>query len=253
MFEIDQYTVEEIIKGYSYDGEARCYRCLYCAKTFAQEEVFPAGDRFYTAKAAVKFHMQFDHAERISEMIRSDNKYLSLTDNQKQLFNLFSLGLTDKEIAARLDVSPSTVRHQKFMFREKARASKMYLAAWEMVVQKMELSKNPKQKILIPIHDHATMVDDRYVITEEENEHILQNAFLSLDPLVLKHFPVKEKKKIVILRKIATKFEKNYRYSEREVNAILKEIYPDYVTIRRYLIEYGYMDRTRDCSAYWLT
>ncbi|MEG0457339.1 MAG: DUF2087 domain-containing protein, partial [Oscillospiraceae bacterium] len=61
----------------------------------------------------------------------------------------------------------------------------------------------------------------------------------------------KEKKKIIILRKIAQQFEKNIKYSEKEVNEILKAIYDDFVTIRRYLIEYGYMDRTSNCEQYW--
>ena len=61
----------------------------------------------------------------------------------------------------------------------------------------------------------------------------------------------KEKKKVVILRAIAQEFEQGKTYTERQVNEILKEIFPDYVTLRRYLIEYGYLRRTRDGSAYW--
>lgn len=39
--------------------------------------------------------------------------------------------------------------------------------------------------------------------------------------------------------------------NEREVNEILKGIYPDFASLRRYLIEYGFFERTRDGSAYW--
>ena len=56
---------------------------------------------------------------------------------------------------------------------------------------------------------------------------------------------------MVILRAIAQEFEQGKTYTERQVNEILKEIFPDYVTLRRYLIEYGYLRRTRDGSAYW--
>ena len=42
-------------------------------------------------------------------------------------------------------------------------------------------------------------------------------------------------------------------YTEREVNEIIQPIYADYVTIRRYLISYGLMNRTRNGSEYWLT
>ena len=95
------------------------------------------------------------------------------------------------------------------------------------------------------------MVDDRYEITEEENKKILENVFISLDPLRLKVFSKKEKKKIVILRKVSEAFEAERQYTEPEVNAILKEIWEDFATMRRYLIEYGYLDRTKDGKTYW--
>jgi hypothetical protein len=50
----------------------------------------------------------------------------------------------------------------------------------------------------------------------------------------------------------AIQFERNKRYDERELNSIIKEIYEDYATIRRYLIEYGFMERTSNCKEYWL-
>ncbi len=95
------------------------------------------------------------------------------------------------------------------------------------------------------------MVDARYEITQQEEQKILSTVFASMQPLRLKTFPPKEKKKVVILRTIAKEFEEGIRYSEVQVNEILKDIYPDYVTLRRYLIEYGYLERTRDGSAYW--
>ena len=83
------------------------------------------------------------------------------------------------------------------------------------------------------------MVDARYEITQQEEQKILSTVFASMQPLRLKTFPPKEKKKVVILRTIAKEFEEGIRYSEVQVNEILKDIYPDYVTLRRYLIEYG--------------
>lgn len=45
-------------------------------------------------------------------------------------------------------------------------------------------------------------------------------------------------------------FDKNYEYSEKEVNRILQRMYDDYVTLRRALVEYGFLDRSNDCSVY---
>lgn len=95
------------------------------------------------------------------------------------------------------------------------------------------------------------MVDERYEITEDEYQKILGNVFESLDPLRLKVFSSKEKKKIATLRRISEVFEPNKEYSEKEINETLKAIYPDFATLRRYLVEYGYMVRTPDCKRYW--
>ena len=89
-----------------------------------------------------------------------------------------------------------------------------------------------KEEELIKVHRGATMVDDRYFITEAEQEKIIRTVFSSVDPLKLKFFSAKEKKKIVILNKIAAQFEKDRVYTEAEVNDILSDIYEDYVTLR---------------------
>ena len=69
----------------------------------------------------------------------------------------------------------------------------------------------------------------------------------------MKSFSPKEKKKVVILTKIAEQFEKGKLYNEKEVNQILQPIFDDYMSLRRYLIMYGFMERTQDGSKYWLT
>jgi len=40
-------------------------------------------------------------------------------------------------------------------------------------------------------------------------------------------------------------------YSEKEVNAKIKAIYPDFVTVRRDFVDYGFMKRTDDGAKYW--
>ena len=102
------------------------------------------------------------------------------------------------------------------------------------------------------IHSGATMVDERYIITPAQEKKVLDTFFVSVHPPVLRAFPPKEKKKLAILTVIAAQFEPEKRYKEKEVNQILEAIYSDYVTIRRYLIEYGFLSRTTDCAEYWV-
>lgn len=68
----------------------------------------------------------------------------------------------------------------------------------------------------------------------------------------IKSYPAKEKKKIIILAEIIKKFSKDKKYSEKEVNEIIKTFHDDYATIRRALVEYGFIDRSDDCKSYWI-
>lgn len=103
---------------------------------------------------------------------------------------------------------------------------------------------------LLEVHDHAAQVDERYVATSEDEEQVLKTMTLSIDPLKLKQIPAKEKKKIIILRKICEFLEPHQVYSEEEINVFLKQIFEDFVSLRRYLIEYGFLHRTKDCQFY---
>ncbi len=69
----------------------------------------------------------------------------------------------------------------------------------------------------------------------------------------LVQMPVKDAKALVILRWLATKFEAGKHYTEKQVNAILTVYHEDYATLRRTLVDYGYMRRERGGGDYWLT
>ncbi len=69
----------------------------------------------------------------------------------------------------------------------------------------------------------------------------------------MKQFPAKEKRFIVLLRWIVTHFQPDVRYTEKQVNTILSTIHEDYATLRRSLVDYGFMRRERGGGDYWLT
>ena len=105
----------------------------------------------------------------------------------------------------------------------------------------------------IKFHPTLPVDNERTIVTTEEGEQILQKHFTKNPVFRLKTFPKKQKHKLVILKEIAARFDSHRQYTEKEVNTILEGIYPDYVTIRRYLIDYCFFDRKPDGSAYWLT
>jgi len=56
--------------------------------------------------------------------------------------------------------------------------------------------------------------------------------------------PKKGDQMITILNEVVQRFEPEKRYAERDVNVILEEVNEDYCTIRRLLVDYGYMERS---------
>ncbi|HSK69811.1 MAG TPA: DUF2087 domain-containing protein [Candidatus Limnocylindria bacterium] len=55
--------------------------------------------------------------------------------------------------------------------------------------------------------------------------------------------PVKRAKRLVVLRFFARQFETGRVYPEKEVNAIIARFYPDWCTVRRELVDFGFMAR----------
>ena len=245
--DLGSLSLDEIKTGFRYDGEKEAYVCNYCEKCFPKGQVFPIGGAIYDPEHAAAKHIEADHGGNVSRLLHSETKYNTLTDNQRELLSLFHSRLTNAEIAKRQNVAASTIRRQKFAFREKAKQARLYLAIYDHVFGGGGMSKDD----LVPIHDRAAYYDDRYVTTEEERDTILKTYFSSLDPLVLKAFPPKEKRKVVVLTKIAEQFAPGAEYTEKDVNRILRAVYEDVPAIRRYLIMYGFLDRTQDGARYW--
>jgi len=90
-------------------------------------------------------------------------------------------------------------------------------------------------------------------LTEEQKQKqkILHSFFSSTAPLQLKKLPSKQQKLLIVLRRISQEFEPGKIYSEQEVKELLAKIYSDYSTLRRSLVDFGYIKRTRDGSSYW--
>ncbi|HEX9078029.1 MAG TPA: metalloregulator ArsR/SmtB family transcription factor [Desulfuromonadaceae bacterium] len=78
------------------------------------------------------------------------------------------------------------------------------------------------------------------------------NTFMTGDGRI-KAFPAQEKKLRVLLARVVQAFEPGVRYSEKQVNRILKRFNEDSAFLRRWLVECGFMDREGGGGAYWRT
>jgi hypothetical protein len=61
--------------------------------------------------------------------------------------------------------------------------------------------------------------------------------------------PTKASKRRIVLERVALEFEPGVRYDEREVNAIVGAFFNDHASLRRYLVDEGFLDR--DAGTYW--
>lgn len=242
-------NVEDIKKGYLEKEEF--YKCLICNETFIKGRIYEINSYLYDAKKATEMHIESFHNSMLEYLLNMNTAYTGITEVQRELIVLISQGLTDKEIATKLGVAASTVRNHRYKLREKEKQAKLFLSMMEL------LSTNTKKSIckmddeeICDAHNSATTLDDRYNITDREKIQTIKSYMT--DEGALKNFPAKEKKKIIILEEIMKNFSTGKIYSEKDINKILKRIYEDNATIRRYLIEYGFLDRSKDCSRYWV-
>jgi len=239
-------SLEELKSGYI--ETAHNYICLLCGKYFEKGIIYPEDGVMYESARYVRVHIEKVHHSVFDYLIQMDKKLTGLTDHQKSLLLLFYQDKSDKEVQEELGIgSASTIRNHRFILKEKERQAKVFLAMMELLKE-----RDSYAPAFVNVHKTASMIDDRYNVTLEENEAILTKYFPNGIKGPLKAFSKKEKHKLVVLREIAKRFDFDHQYTEKEVNQILKSAYDDYATLRRYLIEYGFLDRKPDGSQYWL-
>ncbi len=83
----------------------------------------------------------------------------------------------------------------------------------------------------------------------DDNEEVVLKAFFRDGRLT--EIPAKESKRRIVLERIALEFEPGLRYEEKEVNAIVGRFHNDYASLRRYLVDEGFLSRER--GEYWRT
>ena len=190
-----------------------------------------------------------------AQLLSFGRVYTGLSEGQTALAKLAYSGLSDKEIMEATGAgSISTIRNQRFAIREKYKQAKILLTLVELMEEKMVQLKqtrkiNPAEN-LVDFHPAATCIDERFAITQKEKDEVLSRYFDESGALRIKNFPVKEKKKIIILQRLMDNFQPGRSYTEAEVNGILGRYYEDFVTVRRYLIQYGFMARDKTGENY---
>ncbi len=67
----------------------------------------------------------------------------------------------------------------------------------------------------------------------------------------IKEMPMQDKKLLVLLRYVCDHIEPGRRYTEKQINARLALFHTDVAALRRYLVDFKFMQRTATGSDYW--
>lgn len=242
-------AIPDLVRGYREEDEA--YFCALCGRRFEKGRIFKVGaeEELHDAFGAVRVHGKAVHGETVDYLLGKSGNLTGLSEMQQRVLQLISQGMEDRVIAKELGIAASTVRSHRYKLREKEKQARLFVALMESLAVKTSrpVNRSEEGKMIEP-HETATMLDERYNITEGDREKTLRAYFDENGALV--QFPAREKKKIIVLRELIGNFVPGRDYSEKEVSRILGRIYGDFATLRRYLIEYGFLERSDDGKVY---
>jgi hypothetical protein len=239
-------SLPDVKRGYTEEKDK--YVCLVCGESIEKGRVYPKGNIFYEAERYMKTHIESVHGSVFEYLICLDKSLTGLSPHQSKLLKLFYQGMGDEEIKSEMGVgSSSTIRNHRFVLREKERQAKIFLVLMELLKEGSGKAYNNVKRQISP-----KIASRSHNVAQGEKDKIIEKYFPKGVEGLLRTTDMKEKNRIVVLEQLAARFDKEKLYSEKEVNEILKEASEDFVILRRYLIEYGFMDRKQDGSQYWL-
>ena len=232
----------EIKNGYIDAGPE--YVCLLCGERIEKGLVYPGDGIFYEDQRYMQVPYRGKSWPMFDYLVQLDKRgYRPYRAPEKPLAAFLSREKrsgSSKRNEYRQCLNYS--QPQVLCSKKKERQAKVFLALMELLREKNRPSpvSAPSQK--------TGVVDN----ARAENDKIIKKYFPEGRGGKLIHLATKDKYRRVVLREISNRFEQDVIYSEKEVNEILHTAYEDYVTLRRLLIEYGFLDRLPDGSQYWL-
>lgn len=211
---LSELTLAELKQGWHVTEHG--ITCNYCQASWDKT----------TPTTQLQAHLQLVHGGNLSQLIHLKGRYNSLTSKQQDLLTAFATGIKDQDLAQQLQVAGATIRHQKFSFREKAKRAKLYLATYDLVFTETQ-----------PTSSAAATPNDA-----DETAKILQQ-YLDFDtePVRLKHLPTQPRTLNPVLNRISAEIPAEQILTKSEIKALLKPIYFDDALVRRYLIDYGFL------------
>ncbi|MBD2355960.1 metalloregulator ArsR/SmtB family transcription factor [Tolypothrix sp. FACHB-123] len=156
-----------------------------------------------------------------------------------------------EELAVLLQLKEPTVSHHLSKLKELNLVTMRPEGNSRLYQLDSEALQNISKEIFTP-EKIASLIEDVDTEAWESKvlSHYLETNTNNLEVIQrLKEIPASRKKRLVILKWLANKFEEGVQYPEPNVNETLKRYHPDYATLRRELISCKLMQR--DNGVYW--
>lgn len=149
---------------------------------------------------------------------------------------------TVSELAGLLDIKEPTVSHHLSKLRALGLVTVRHEGTTRVHALDVEALDRERREVLRPERLASASDVDPFAW-----ERKVLGTFFDGDRLV--KIPAARKKRKVVLNRLAERFDRSGRYTEREVNDILRVHHEDVATLRRELVGYGLLQR-RD-GRYW--
>lgn len=151
--------------------------------------------------------------------------------------------LTGKDLAAQLDLSAPTISHHMKKLTESGIVSMETDAQRHWYRLNADLLLASKR---VPLTSAPARGVSEDASTQDEDARFRAKVIRDFfDGERLKEIPAQRKRRVIVLQHILTRFEPDRAYPEREVNDLLRPIHEDVATLRRELVDYGYLLRDR--------
>lgn len=153
-----------------------------------------------------------------------------------------------EELAEALELRPSTVSHHLSALAQAGLVSARAQSYYNIYRLETGVLDTMARKLLTP----QTLAPKPPPLALDPYDRKVIANFTFPDGRI-KAFPAQRKKFEVILRYVLREFEPGVRYSEKQVNEIIARYHEDTATLRRELVNYGWLAREGGGREYWRT
>ncbi len=152
--------------------------------------------------------------------------------------------LSAEQLAAQLEMKPAALARQLEKLAEAGLVRAESKAQGTRYTLQLESARTLAAR-LAPRPAAPTLGED----LADFDRQVLTNYLLADG--AIKEIPMQDKKLLVLLRYVCAHIEPGRRYTEKQINERLARFHTDVAALRRGLIDFNFMQRTKTGSEYW--